>query len=537
MSEEVFDYIVVGAGSAGAVLATELAADGRHSVLLLESGRDDRWIWTKIPAGVYYLIRAERSMWRFFTEPETHMNGRRIFWPRGRNLGGSSTVNGMIWVHGDPAEYDHWRDDLGLTGWGHSDLLPHFRAIESFPAGDAAARGRSGPVRVTEFGPRQPLMDAFLDACEGAGIARTPDYNGGGYDGVGYLQFNTRRGWRQGTREAFLNPARGRANLRILTEAHAERVLFEGRRATGVEVNAPGGRRQIRARAEVILAAGAIQTPQLLELSGIGGGALLQKLGIEVLQDAPGVGENAIDHLHTRLSYRCRDVVTMNQIIRNPLRKALMAARFALQGTGLMTCSGQIAHALVRSAPGMTQPDVKIQLHWMSSPDARDPKRLVLDSFPGVSIGAFPLRPKSRGFVHAQSPDPMAPPAMCANYLAHSDDVETTLAAIRVVRAVAAQAPLQRYGLEEIRPGPEAATEDALMEFVRASSQTSYHPVGTCRMGSDDASVVDERLRVRGVEGLRVADASVFPTMCSANTNAPAMVVGRKAAQMILESV
>ncbi len=537
MSEDVYDYIVVGAGSAGAVLASELSADGRHKVLLLESGRDDRWIWTKIPAGVYYLIRSERSMWRFFTEPEPHMDARRIFWPRGRNLGGSSTVNGMIWVHGDPAEFDHWRDDLGLTGWGHEDLLPHFRAIESFPAGDPAARGLAGPVRVTEFGPRQPLMDAFLDACEGAGIQRAADYNGGGYDGVGYLQFNTRRGWRQGTREAFLNPARGRANLQILTEAHAERILFEGRRAVGVEVNAPDGRRQVRARAEVIVAAGAIQSPQLLELSGIGDGALLQKLGIEVVQDAPGVGENAIDHLHTRLSYRCRDAVTMNQIIRNPLRKGLMAARFLLQGTGLMTCSGQIAHALVRSSQSPSQADVKIQFHWMSSPDARDPKRLVLDRFPGVSIGAFPLRPRSRGFVHAQSPDPMAPPAMCGNYLDHPDDVQTTLDAIRVVRQVAAQPALQRFGLEEIRPGPGAVTDEALMDFVRASSQTSYHPVGTCRMGSDAASVVDERLCVRGVDGLRVADASVFPTMCAANTNAPAMVVGRKAAQMILETL
>jgi choline dehydrogenase len=534
MPEKNYDYIVVGAGSAGAAVAVRLAEGGRHSVLLLEAGSDDRWIWTSIPAGVYYLVRSERSMWRFFTEPETHMKGRRIFWPRGRNLGGSSTVNGMIWVHGDPAEYDRWRDEFALPGWGGDDLKPFFRKIETYASGSGPDRGSDGPVTVTKFSARQPLMDAFLGACETTGIPRTEDYNSGPYEGAGYLQFNTKRGWRQGTREAYLRDARSLPNLEIRTGAMVQKVLFEGRRAVGVEIDANGATESIRCNREVILSAGAVQSPQLLELSGIGQAERLKEAGIEVLCDSPSVGENLHDHLHTRLSFSCDDVVTMNQIIRNPVRKGLMGARFVFFGTGLMTCSGQIIHALVRSNPEVSQADIKIQLHWMSSPDARDPNKLVLDDFPGVSIGTFPLRPKSRGSVHIKSADPREHPVMNANYLDHEDDRKVTVEAMRLARRIAEAPELQAYGLKETRPGTDATTDEELVEFARATAQTSYHPVGSCRMGGDEASVVDPSLKVRGVDGLRVVDASVFPTMCSSNTNAPAIVVGEKAAQMIL---
>jgi len=536
MSAEVFDYIIVGSGSGGSALADALVEDGRYSVLLLESGSDDPWIWTKIPAGVFYLLRGERAISRFYTEPEPHMNGRSIFWPRGHVVGGSTTVNGMIWVHGDPGEFDHWRDDHGLSGWGFDDLAPHFRQLESFGAGERQARGHLGPVTVTEFGPREPLMDAFVEACVSAGIPATEDYNDGCYEGVGYLQFNTRRGWRQGARETLLKRAAGSARFTLRTEARVSRLTFDGRRVTGLSYDRLGTSRQVQARREVILCAGAIETPQILELSGIGQGQHLSQLGIDVVHDLPGVGENAHDHLHTRLSYRCRDVVTLNQIMRNPLRKGLMAARFALRGNGLMSCSGQISHALLKSSPDQERADVKIQLHWLSSPDARDPKNLVLDDHPGFSIGTFPLRPKSRGSVHICTPNTGDAPAMIANYLDHPDDVATTVAAIRIAREVANQPALQRFGVEEMRPGPEAESDDDLLEFARRTAQTSYHPVGTCRMGTDDLAVVDNKLRVRGVENLRIADASVFPTMCSANTNAPAMVVGRKAAEMLLNA-
>lgn len=535
MPKSNYDYIVVGAGSAGAALATRLAQGGRQSVLLLEAGKDDRWIWTKIPAGVYYLIRAERSMWRFFTEAEKNMKGRRIFWPRGRNLGGSSTVNGMIWVHGDPLEFDKWRDSHGLPGWGASDLKPMFKKIETFTGQPSQSRGQIGPVTVTEFSAREPLMDDFVDACVSTGIPRNEDYNGNHYEGVGYLQFNTRRGWRQGTREAYLDEARSTSNLDIQAEAMVHRILFSGSRAVGVEYALNGTKIQVKANQEVILSAGAIQSPQLLELSGIGDARRLKELGIDVVHNLPNVGENLHDHLHTRINYRCSNVVTMNQIIRSPIRKAMMAARFALKGDGLMTCSGQIIHALAKSHPDVPQPDVKLQLHWMSSPDARDPKQLVLDRFPGVSIGTFALSPKSRGSVHIRSCDPMESPSMFANYLDHEDDRKTTVESIRMARRVADSPALKPYDLQEIRPGPKVTSEADLLDYVRSTAQTSYHPVGSCRMGGDSDSVVDARLRVRGVDGLRVADASVFPTMCSANTNAAAIVVGEKAAAMILE--
>ena len=534
--EESFDYVIVGSGSGGATLADALVANGQHTVLMLESGVDDRWIWTRIPAGVFYLLRSGRTISRFATEPEPRMNNRRIFWPRGHIVGGSTTVNGMIWVHGDPAEFDHWRDAYGLPGWGFDDLAPLFHQLETYAPGRAGTRGTKGPVTITEFAPHTPLMEAFLTACVQSGIPATADYNDGSYHGAGYLQFNTRRGWRQGTRETVLKRALASPRLEMRTGARAHRVTFEGRRATGLTYNHGGELRTVRANREVILCAGAIETPQILELSGIGQAERLKGHGIEVLHDLPGVGENAHDHLHTRLSYRCRDAVTLNQIMRNPLRKGLMAAQFALAGDGLMSCSGQIAHALCRSSPEVAQADIKIQLHWLSSPDARDPKQLVLDDHPGVSIGTFPLRPKSRGAVHIRSADPGESPAMSANYLGHPDDVAVTLRAIRMARNIAAQPALQEFGVEEIRPGPAQVSDEELLAFVRDSAQTSYHPVGTCRMGTDADAVVDADLRVHGVKNLRVADASVFPTMCSANTNAPAMVVGLKAAAALLGS-
>ncbi|MCM5571154.1 GMC family oxidoreductase N-terminal domain-containing protein [Burkholderiaceae bacterium FT117] len=534
--DESADFVVVGAGSGGCALAARLAEQG-HSVMLLEAGEDDRWIWIRIPAGVAYILRGERALRRFFTEPESGMNGRTIFWPRGKVMGGSSSVNGMIWVHGDPAEYDRWRDEFDLPGWGSAELKPIFQDIENYLGDASPDRGHSGPVPVTEFSPNQPLMDAFLEACVAAGIPHNPDYNGKSYEGVGYLQFNTRRGLRWGGREAYLRPLRRARNLDVRTGALATRVLFEGAKAVGVEYRRGGQTRRAGARREVILAAGAIQSPQLLELSGIGNAEILQALGIPVVHHAPAVGENLHDHLHTRVTYECRGAVTLNQIMRNPLRKAGMAARLAMQGNGLMSCSGQIIHALARTSPELRQPDVKLQLHWLSSPDARDPNKLILDDFPGISIGTFPLRPLSRGWVHVRSTDPAEAPAINANYLGCEEDRRATVAAIELARKVASQPQLARFLVRETRPGPERLSAEDLLAYVREIGQTSYHPVGSCRMGGDAGSVVDARLRVRGVGGLRVADASVFPTMCSSNTNAPAMAVGEKAAALIAEDL
>ena len=535
-NDDEFDYIVVGAGSAGCALAARLAAGGRHTVLLLDAGEDDRWIWLRIPAGVAHVVRGERALWRFYTEPEPALKSRKIFWPRGRVLGGSSTVNGMIWVHGDPAEYDLWRDELGLTDWGHAQVKPVFKAIETYAGGDDRWRGRSGPVQITEYSPKRPLMRDFVAACGEAGIPVSADYNDGAYEGAGFLQFNTRRGWRMGAREAYLKPALQRGGLTLRQGALVQRVVFEGRRAVGIEYRQRGQTHLARCRREVVLCAGAIQSPQLLELSGVGQGALLQSLGIPLVHELKAVGENLHDHLHTRLNYEVRGVASLNQIMPSIWRKGAMGLRWLLMGDGLMSVTAQIAHALARTEPGAGRVEAKLQLHWLTSPDARDPKRLVLDDFPGVSVGTFALRPRSRGWVHITSRDAADAPAMQANYLAHEEDRRNTLAALRIGRQIMVQPSMQRWVVREDRPGPGAASDDELLDYVRSIGQTSYHPVGSCRMGVDAASVVDPMLRVRGLEGLRVADASIFPTMPSANTNAPAMMVGERAAQFMLDA-
>lgn len=534
MSAQSFDYIVVGSGSSGAALAARLTENGQHSVLLLESGEDDSWIWLRIPAGVAYVVRGQRSIWRFGTEPDEKINNRSIFWPRGKVLGGSSGINGMIWVHGDPQEYDKWRDDLGLQGWGYDDLKTYFHKVESYADGAHGTRGTDGPVKITRYGPVHPMMDAYLSACEQAGIPRNPDYNSGQYEGVGILQFNVHNGLRCSTREAYLRPAAKRQNLQIRTGAHATRVLFTDKVASGIEYLQNGQLQTATAKREVILCAGAVQSPQLLELSGIGNPDLLKAQGVDVVHALPAVGENLRDHLYSALSYECRGIETLNQLYPSLYGKFRMAARLMLARNGLMSCCGQIAHALVRTNPDDPQPDAKIQLHWLSSPASRDPKRYVLDDYPGVTIGSFPLRPKSTGSVHIQSPFAMSAPKIQANYLDHKDDRRTTSAALQMARKILSQPALAPWVVQQTRPGKDQTSDEQLLQWARQNGTTSYHPIGTCRMGSDAASVVDAELRVRGVQGLRVADCSIFPTMCSSNTNAPAMAVGEKAADLIL---
>ncbi|WP_454689425.1 GMC family oxidoreductase [Achromobacter aloeverae] len=532
---EIVDYVVVGGGSAGCAVAAGLARSGKYSVMLLEAGEARRSIWIRVPAGVAYLIRDERVVRKFHTQPEARLKDRPIYWPRGRLLGGSSAVNGMIWVHGDPKEYDRWRDEYGLSGWDGESFKAYLQRVERFPAGDPAVRGRRGPMFISEYGPRQPLMDAFVAACVQAGVPENADYNGKDYEGVGYLQMNTRRGLRVSAGDAYLGSLPRGSALRVSTGAMAERILFEGSRACGVEYRKNGERHRILAAKEVILSAGALQSPQLLELSGIGDSRRLSGLGISVRHHAPSVGEGLRDHLHVRLTYECRNARTLNQIVPSPWRKALMALRLAASGDGLMSSASAVAHALVRTDPALQQPDAKLQLHYLSSEDARTAGKLVLDDFPGFSIGTFALRPKSQGSVHIASKDPEAAPVIHGNYLQHPDDVRSTLGALRLARQVARQPALSGFVVRETRPGPDCTTDEALLDYVGSRGQTSYHPIGSCRMGADAESVVDARLRVRGVSCLRVADASVMPTMPSANTNAPSIAIGEKAVDMILE--
>jgi choline dehydrogenase len=530
--ETVHDYVVVGGGSAGSAIASRLSESGRFSVLLLEAGEDDPWIWLRVPLGAGFVLLSQRSLWRFHTEPQANLGNRKMFWPRGRVLGGSSTINGMLWVRGEPAEFDHWRA-LGNPGWGYDDVLPFLNRVESYAKGDEVVRGKHGPVHISLFG-RNALGDAFLKACVQAGVPATPDYNGIQYEGVGYLQSNTKRGLRFGGREAYLRPARGRSNLRVRTSARADRIRVEKGRAVGVEYRLGGERRFARAAREVIVSAGAVQSPQLLELSGIGDKARLAELGIASVAHLPGVGENCRDHLHTRVSFECTRPITLNDILDNPLRKAWMGLRYLVRRDGEMAACTATVHALAKTDPSLDRPDVKIQMHNLSAEDPRHPTELVLDRFPGFGIGTFALRPESKGSVHIRSGDPDAPPAIEANYLTDARDRKTSVAALRLARRIAAQPALAKLIVREVRPGPEAQSDAALLEHIAKLGATSYHPIGTCKMGSDGMAVVDHELHVHGVKGLRVADASIMPTMVSSNTNAPSFLIGERCADFLL---
>ncbi|MGZ5168984.1 MAG: GMC family oxidoreductase [Burkholderiales bacterium] len=542
MNEAEFDYIIVGAGSAGCVLANRLSASGKHRVLLLEAGEDDRWMWIRIPAGIAHILTGERAIWRFQTEPDEKVGGRSIFWPRGRALGGSSAVNGMIWVRGDPLEYDHW-ESLGNSGWGLSGVLPYLKRMEQYEQADSDFRGREGPMYITRYKDRDPLSEGFIAASAQAGVPITADYNGPRFEGVGYLQHNTRRGRRRHAADAYLLPAMKRANLTIESGALAQRVVFEDRKAVGVVYRKGTEERTVRARREVLLAAGAIQSPQLLELSGIGQREVLRRAGVDVLHELRGVGENLRDHLHVRISFETKLPVTLNTILRNPLLQAKMGARWLFLGRGLMACSSATSMAIARSRPDLPRPDIKFQLHQLSMAsshyaDNRQARNVAdkmgLDRHPGFSIGTYVLRPESRGSVHVRHPDTSKPPEIRANYLSHEHDVSTMIAALRMIRKVASQPALARHIVRETRPGPAAADDDALLDHVRKTGQTSYHPIGTCRMGNDAQAVVDASLRVHGVEGLRVCDASIMPTMVGSNTNAPSIMIGEKASDLVL---
>lgn len=532
---ETFDYVVAGAGSAGAALAHRLAERGR-TVLLLEAGaprQDDFWVRT--PLGIAKLLMNPAYVWPFHTEPQTLLKGQKVYWPRGRLPGGSSSVNGMIWVRGEPREFDHWRE-LGNVGWGHEDLLPCFKRLESFAEGDPQWRGKTGPIGVTSLAhDPQPLAQAFIDACVQAGIPPNPDYNGGRYEGVSYLQLNTVRGQRCGTAHGYLG-SRQPPGLTLRTEAQALRVLFEGRRATGLAYRWGGQEHEVRARAEVVLSTGPIKSPQLLELSGVGQGGRLQALGVPVVADLPGVGENLADHLQSRITFACTRPITLNEVVSRPWRQALMGARYLLTRRGMMATPSATAHALARAEPGDERPTVKIQIHHLSGADryARS-TGAGLDPHPGFGIGLFQLRPASRGWVHARTPSPLDDPAMDPRYLSAEEDRTVMLSALRLARRVAAQPALAGLVERETRPGPDIQDDEGLLEYIRTSGQTSWHPIGTCRMGPDGdaAAVVDPQLRVRGVQALRVVDSSIMPTMPSSNTNAASIAIGEKAADLI----
>jgi choline dehydrogenase len=530
---EAFDYIVVGAGSAGCVLANRLSADGRHSVLLLEAGPADRYPWIHIPIGYAKTMFHPVYNWRFKTEPQPHMNGREVYWPRGRTLGGSSAINGLIYIRGQREDYDQWAA-LGNRGWSFADVLPYFRKLEHNVRGASEYHGADGPLWASDIGVPHPLVEALIASAKTLGIPRNDDFNGPMQEGVGYYQLTTCRGLRCSTAVAYLRPARDRRNLEVRTDAQVTRILFEGKRATGVQYRRGGRDERVSARREVLLAAGALQSPQLLELSGVGRPEVLRNFGIPVVHALPGVGENLQDHLQARVIYRCTEPITTNDALRTWHGKLRIGLDFVLRRGGPMAVGINQGGLFARALPQSTRPDVQFHFATLSSDIAGSP----VHGFPGFTMSVCQLRPTSRGSVHLKSPDPLAAPAMQPNYLDTAEDRATLIAGIRLARTLAGTPPLSSYVADEYRPGKQAVVDDDLLEFAKNTSGTIFHPSGTTRMGpaDDPTAVVDADLCVHGVAGLRVIDCGVMPTLVSGNTNAPVIMIAEKASDAILGS-
>ena len=525
-----YDYIIIGAGSAGCVLANRLSADPRNRVLLLEAGGRDNYHWIHIPVGYLYCIGNPRTDWGFHTEAEPGLNGRALMYPRGRVLGGCSSINGMIYMRGQAADYDQWRQ-MGCTGWGWDDVLPLFRAQEDFYRGASDLHGAGGEWRVETARVRWQVLDAFLDAAEQAGIPRTADFNTGDNEGGGYFDVNQRSGIRWNTSKAFLRPAANRANLRVLTGAQAERLIVEGGEVRGVVYHQNGQRHEARAARETVLSAGAIGSPHLLELSGIGHGAALQAAGIAPQVEVPGVGANLQDHLQLRLVYKVTGVPTLNEKASSWLGKAAIGLEYLLKRSGPMSMAPSQVGIFTKSGPDKATADLEFHVQPVSLDKFGDP----VHPFPAMTASVCNLRPESRGAVHAKSPDFRAHPAIRPNYLATEGDRDVAVRAISLARHIAAQPAFARFNPQEHKPGPAYATRDDLVKAAGEIGTTIFHPVGTCRMGADDASVVDPQLKFRALGRLRIADASVMPTITSGNTNAPTIMIAEKAARMMLE--
>jgi choline dehydrogenase len=530
MQAQSYDYVIVGAGSAGCVLANRLSADGRHTVLLLEAGPTDRSVWIHLPIGYGKTMFHERYNWRFSTEPDPGVNNRRVYWPRGRGLGGSSSINGLIFIRGQVEDYEGWKA-AGNAGWGWDDVLPYFVRSEDNCRGASDLHGAGGPLTASDIGEKHPLVDAFIDGAADLGIARNDDFNGRTQEGGGYYQLTTRNGLRCSAAGAYLRPVRKRTNLTVETDAHATRIVCEGRRASGVRYIRLGMECEARARREVIVAAGGLQSPQLLQLSGIGPVDLLQAHGIPVVHALPGVGANLQDHLQARVMYRCTQAITTNDDLRHWHRRMAIGIKWLLFRSGPLAVGINQGGVFARVMPGSKTPDVQFHFGTLSA-DLAGAKP---HDFPGFTMSVCQLRPTSRGSVTIKSGNPFEAPAMKPNYLSTELDCATTVEGVKLARRIAAAPSMQPFVAEEYRPGPQADSDEALLEFVRNHGATIFHPVGTCKMGSDEAAVVDARLRVHGMAGLRVVDASIMPTLVSGNTNWPTIMIAEKASDMILE--
>jgi choline dehydrogenase len=526
---ETFDYIIVGAGSAGCVLANRLTTSGRYRVLLLEAGPRDKHPWLHVPLGYGRLFTDRRFNWCYATEPQPECHDRSVIAPRGKVLGGSSSINGLIYIRGQAEDFDHWRQ-LGNAGWSFEDVLPYFRKSEDNERGADEYHGGGGPLGVSDARDAYPLAAAFVEAAQQCGYPRNDDFNGAVQEGAGLYQTTMRNGVRSSSAAAYLKPARRRANLKVAPQALATRILFEGRRAVGVEYLAGGDTRRANAAAEVIVASGAFNSPQLLQLSGVGPAPLLQSLGVTVVADVPGVGDRLNDHYAGRIILRCKEPVTLNDTVNSLSGKAAAGLRYALTRRGYLAVTAISAGCFLRAHPASETPDVQCSIALYSA----DTIGGNLHAFPGVTGVCTLLRPESRGFVRIKSTDPRTAPAIHPNYLAAQKDRDTLVAGVKALRRIFQAPAMARHIAEEIEPGASCDNDDDLLDFIRRRGSTTYHPVGTCRMGQDPNAVVDERLRVRGFAGLRVVDASIMPAVVSGNTNAATIMIAEKCADMIL---
>nr|WP_294518854.1 GMC family oxidoreductase N-terminal domain-containing protein [uncultured Rhodopila sp.] len=523
------EYIVVGAGSAGCVVAARLSETGAR-VVLLEAGPKDSLPWIHIPAGVLKLLNHPVVNWNYSAEATEGSGGRRIHWPRGKTLGGSSSINGMLYVRGNPADFDGWAQ-MGCRGWSFDDVLPYFRKSEDYNQGvDTEYRGKDGPLKVEDYRTILPLTHCFVAAAQHAGHPFSDDLNGREPEGVGYSQMTRIGRWRGSTAQTFLKEAKGRPNLRVETEARATRLLFEGKRCTGVTFSQRGQAIEAKASREVILCGGAVNSPHLLQISGVGPAAHLQSIGVPVVHDLPGVGANLQDHYVARISHRVRGTVSINTLARG-FRLAREVLRFAVEGRGALTFGVTTAQVFCRSAPEKASPDLQL----LFTPASYDAARFgELERQDGMTVAVCPVRPDSRGTIMAASPDAAAKPIITPNYLSAAADGRVLIAGMRFTRAIFASPAIAAHSVVETLPGSDIDTDDGLMDYARRYGTTLYHPVGTCRMGEGPAAVVDSRLRVRGLDGLRVIDASIMPILTTGNTNAPTIMIGEKGAAMTI---